>query len=520
MKKILLTLCVCLTAFSSAVAQSVYVYRNDGTPVEKYEAVKQMKCSQLDADQVPQSHYVTQEIETSDAVARIPLEAIDSVRFHAPSIPASFPKKHLIEEFTGQSCGYCPYGMDCISSFMKGDDNWILVLHHYGYAPDKFSVSGSQTITNSLGVDGAPSVCVDRDMTQTEAGNSIVFHPAYMTSLDKSQFETTTYASVQIENDYNAETRELKVKVSGDLCRDDYPTLQLTVLVKESGMIESQQDYYNTYEGWEQFRHANAVRVFLSSAKGDKVTVDAVRHYTATYTTTLKSSWVPENCMVVAFLSEAFKPVVQAEEQPVVAGTSGGSDLEHGGITAVAVPDYYPEPDATSGPGTYSSNSVETMTTSRAYYEDYTEDEVRFWEIETYNPSSYVTVSRTKSVPYARIYVLTPINETQIPAGEYPINTSAAVGTVYAGFRDDSRSLIDGSQFYFLNYSYFTQGYMVPTAQWLIADGTFKVSKNGTWTLDGHAQNGSEIHLKGTSSIVNGGPMNAPARNKVQVIAY
>ena len=32
-------------------------------------------------------------------------------------IPDSFPKKHLIEEFTGQGCGYCPYGMDCIHDF-------------------------------------------------------------------------------------------------------------------------------------------------------------------------------------------------------------------------------------------------------------------------------------------------------------------------------------------------------------------------------------------------------------------
>ena len=24
----------------------------------------------------------------------------------------SYPRKHLIEEFTGQDCGYCPYGMD------------------------------------------------------------------------------------------------------------------------------------------------------------------------------------------------------------------------------------------------------------------------------------------------------------------------------------------------------------------------------------------------------------------------
>ena len=50
-------------------------------------------------------------------------------------IPESFPKKHLIEEFTGQDCGYCPYGMDCVHDFAGNDSNWIVVLHHYGYSP-------------------------------------------------------------------------------------------------------------------------------------------------------------------------------------------------------------------------------------------------------------------------------------------------------------------------------------------------------------------------------------------------
>ena len=58
-------------------------------------------------------------------------------------IPDSFPKKHLIEEFTGQDCGYCPYGMNCISDFTANDTNFIVVLHHYGYKQDHFTVSGS-----------------------------------------------------------------------------------------------------------------------------------------------------------------------------------------------------------------------------------------------------------------------------------------------------------------------------------------------------------------------------------------
>ena len=249
-------------------------------------------------------------------------------------IPESFPRKHLIEEFTGQGCGYCPYGMDCVHDFMANDTNFILILHHYGYAADHFSVSGSKTITNALGVSGAPSITIDRAQTKSSNGNKVVFHPGYLPSVNKSQFETTTYASVNIRNTYDPDTRELRVVVSGALCKEDYPELKLTVLVKESGMIDYQADYENTKDGWKTFRHCNAVRAFLTdNAKGDPITVKSNRHYEEQFVIDLKSNWKAENCMVVAFLSEEFKPVVQAAQKPVVEGTQGGADIIHGGIT-------------------------------------------------------------------------------------------------------------------------------------------------------------------------------------------
>lgn len=125
-------------------------------------------------------------------------------------------------------------------------------------------------------------------------------------------------ASVVINNGYDAATRRLDVTVSGALCKVDYSTLMLTVLVKESGMIDYQKDYYKTFEGWSEFRHTNAVRAFLTRADGDTVKVDDTRHYTATYSLTLGNGWKAENCMVVAFLSEGFSPVVQVDEKPVV----------------------------------------------------------------------------------------------------------------------------------------------------------------------------------------------------------
>ncbi len=416
-------------------------------------------------------------------------------------IPDSFPKKHLIEEFTGQTCGYCPYGMNCIHDFMENDTNFILVLHHYGYSQDHFTVAGSKTITNTLKVKGAPTMTINRAKTSyLEEGfkrSATTFHPSYLPDVDKAQFEKTTYASVNIQNTYDPSSRELKIKVSGALSKKDYPFLNLTVLVKESGMIDSQADYYYSFEGWKEFRHTNAVRAFLSAAEGDPLKVGANRRYSMEYTITLKDAWVPENCMVVAFLSEEFQPVVQAAQKPVVEGTKGGDDIRHGGITPVPVPDYYPEPDATSSPQDFSQKERDTLAVSYAYSESYPSDGLVMWTIQAYNTSYSVAVGKTPCIPFVQLYLVMPYDDKPaLPTGTFQINASEEPNTVIAGIRDDENAQIYGSQFYFTDKSYFNQGYLNPQAQWLINTGSMIINKDG-WTIDGKTYNGSEIHLSG-----------------------
>ena len=254
---------------------------------------------------------------------------------------SSYPRKHLIEEFTAQSCGYCPYGMDCVHDFVKDDDSWIVVLHHAGYQNDNFTVAGSTMIANDLRVDGAPSITIDRKKTtfKDDEGNTasqIVFHPGYLELTPKDQFEETSDISVNIHRSYNAKKRELTVRVSGVCVGDEIPDeVTVTVLIKESGMVAPQYDYYT--EGlknhrWRQFTHANAVRAFLSDPEGDFALINNENRYARQYTLTLKDEWVAENCMIVAFISTDFKPVLQAEQCPVVKGTQGGADILHGGI--------------------------------------------------------------------------------------------------------------------------------------------------------------------------------------------
>lgn len=429
------------------------------------------------------------------------------------AIPSSFPKKQLIEEFTGQTCGYCPYGMDCIHEYIGNDTNYVLVLHHYGFQKDHFSVSGCNTITTALGVSGAPSMTINRAKTTYRDENnrstgSVVFHPGYLNTADPSQLETETYASININNEYDPSTRELTVRLSGIIAKEEHPDLKLTVLVKESGMIDTQSDYYNTFNGWQEFRHCNAVRAYLSTPKGDEMLIVNGR-YSDVFSLTLKEQWVAENCMVVAFISEDFKPVIQAGQKPVVAGTQGGADITHGGVTPVPVPDYYPEPNATDGPAAFSGSVSETLTYTQASAS--TQGGLKLWSIMAYDPDGNVTVQNTRCLPFTYIYLITSADQTTIPAGTYEINSSFTEGTVVAGYRDDEQVVIDGSTFYFTGKSYFDSGYLDPYAQWLISDGTMTVTESG-WTLSGHTRNGADIRLTGSTIVYP--KSNAPAKLK------
>ena len=409
-----------------------------------------------------------------------------------------FPKKHLIEEFTGMGCGYCPYGMNCISEFMANDTNWVLILHHYGYTQDKFTVAGCKTITKKLNVNGAPSACIDRTPVKTSDGTQLVFHPGYLPETSKAQFEKTTYASIHIENTYNEANGAVRVHVSGVVGKQEHPDLLLTVLIKESGMIAAQSDYYYSFEGWKEFRHANAVRAYLTECTGDTITIDKKGHYDAYYNLYLEDAWVPENCMVVAYLSEEFKPVIQAEQRPVVAGTKGGADIEHGGITPYPVADYYPEPSATASPSTYSGAEADTLLTANVYSGE--ENGVKYWQIRGLNAKKVVEVSKTASLALADIFLVTATGLDTIPYGTYPLVSTEQAGTAIAGFRNDEAQEIDGSTFYYISQSYYKQGYLSPTAQWLIVEGNVTISAEG-WTVEGKTLNGSDIKLFSTAAF-------------------
>jgi len=417
-------------------------------------------------------------------------------------LPESFPRVSLIEEFTGMTCGYCPDGMKWIHEYMTGHESqFVLVLHHVGYQNDQLTATGSSKVISAVAGSStyAPSMSINRQ----KLGSIKKYDSPYSLEGFTKYPEATTYASVNITRNYDAATRQLNITVDGQVVDTTKSYLELTVLIKESGIVLAQSDYNNTFEGWSEFNHCNAVRTFVTAPLGDSAIINNHK-YSNTYSVTMNNKWDAEKCMIVAYLSETTKhaPIVQAAELPVVEGTTGGADEIAEGITAVPVSATYPEP-ATGGPSDVTGTDTITMTVANAYYQNYADYGFTYWTLQTYNTTTYTLSEYGSSysfLPFAQIMFFTEAGMTALPTDTMVFNDDQEAGTAWAGTRDDEAFQIYGSQFYLLEKNYFTQGYLVPGKQWLINTGSMQISPNSL-LVSATSLNGSPIILKFTGNI-------------------
>ena len=262
----------------------------------------------------------------------------------AQEVPSSFPRKYLMEHFTGDQCGYCPYGMYSMVEYSQNCSTpCIWVSHHYGVNNDEYTIPESAKIASTCGAKGAPQMAMNRTKVM---GTTIAFHPGYlvedgMAETIANKCDTVAEASVVIDHTYNTETRELNVTVSGQVANTTTTEYLLTVLIKENGLIGKQADYYWSWKtsGYKEFMHPCVARDLLTvSQLGDTVKVEN-QAYSMTFTYTVSEKWVAENCNVVAYITPlAKKPVINAEETALVAGTTGGAEYLPFGITETQAP--------------------------------------------------------------------------------------------------------------------------------------------------------------------------------------
>lgn len=183
-------------------------------------------------------------------------------------------------------------------------------------------------------------------------------------------------------------------------------------------------------------------------------------------------------------------PVLNAAKIPVVDGTQGGEDIRHGGIEENPVSDTYPESGAPLANAVMKQAGV-VLSAQSGY---------TIAVLDAYNQDTTLgKYSGYSMFPYIELLVALPAGSTSLPNGTYNVveSSSAQVGDVLAGIRNDETHSIDGSQFL---YTVEVDGSIYIAKQWMVVSGTLTVSDEG-FAFDGTTKNGSPIHAEYAGSM-------------------
>ncbi len=239
-----------------------------------------------------------------------------------------FERTLLLEQFTGQDCGFCPIGATIIKEGLKGiEDRVVWTAHHVGYAPDEFTISNSESLLTTFKVNGAPSLIMNREETTfsyaTQTGGSadqtlFVHTPTGFNNASadfKAALEKKAEASVNIKTELVGS--KLTATVYGEVLEDQ--DIRVTAYIQENKLIGEQADYSTGQaQKIENYEHNHVPRVYMSVTLGDALTTTN-KTYEKVYTVELDSKWKVENCEVVAFVTKktGYKPVLNAASAPV-----------------------------------------------------------------------------------------------------------------------------------------------------------------------------------------------------------
>jgi hypothetical protein len=225
---------------------------------------------------------------------------------------------HLIEEFTSNSCTYCPLGADMLKLLMNMRDDIAMVAIHGNQSPSIIDPSNTQEcedLFDYMGAGGWPYAAFDRSVGWEDDENVAVgigYNAAYQQTvaealssfLDDLAEQTPSFATVNINSTLDPETSELVVTVDGDLTSDFDQMMgedaKLSVFLTEDGLVYRQ---LNQGTWIAKYEHNHVFRKALGSVFGVDINKVDGNKYSNTFEYTLPAGWNPDNMEIVAFIS-------------------------------------------------------------------------------------------------------------------------------------------------------------------------------------------------------------------------
>ncbi len=217
----------------------------------------------------------------------------------------------LLEDFTGQDCGNCPIGHSIAKGLYESNPDRIsLVAVHAGtlaapflpkYPDDWRTPEGQYYLLTQVGADEMPKARMNRN-----PDSHIAYSPGVWVARTNAALAETPPVHLQIAANYNSENKHLNVHVNHQWFQGLTGEYRLVILLNESHIIAPQLWYGNDPTYVPDYEHNHMMRTSVSGATGRVITNNPTLGSNATnsYTIDWNSNWLPENCEIVAFITE------------------------------------------------------------------------------------------------------------------------------------------------------------------------------------------------------------------------
>lgn len=242
-------------------------------------------------------------------------------------------RKVVIEEFTGVQCVGCPAGSaelkNLTSQAIYGDNLIPISIHTdaFGvpYAESKYDFRTDEGNELEQYLD-APQFYPSAVINRKDFNGGGYFLQQFLgiwSGLIEEELLDPVLVTVNLEHEYDSESRELNINTFGVVQEDIEGELRMTILIKESKVV----DYQLTPDEGKKsdYEHNHILRKIITTTTGDAIVLNplASQTYSLDYTYTIPEQYVPENCEIVAFVNLVSqtgpeKEVLQAESAHVI----------------------------------------------------------------------------------------------------------------------------------------------------------------------------------------------------------
>lgn len=217
----------------------------------------------------------------------------------------------LLEDFTGHDCGNCPTAHQIAYGILNNHpDRLSMVAIHAGtlgkpkppnYPANWTTPAGDFFFDTQVGIDEMPRGRINR-----KPNASTVLSPGLWSNRTNQALADEPTVVVQIKANYHADAGHLNVHVNHQWFANHTGDYRLVILITENKIMAPQLWYGNVPEYVALYEHNHMLRGTVTGATGLRAASNPTNglNQTMSYTMNWNSAWIPENCELIAYITE------------------------------------------------------------------------------------------------------------------------------------------------------------------------------------------------------------------------